>query len=121
MAWCEAEQNEVDSCSAWRLQKIIGKQMHKARRLHAETGKAARVFTEFDYTTRKSWARGRRVVAKAEYLDKGENPRFVVTRSAPISGQPASCTRSSTVSAARWKTASRNKCACSTIACRPKR
>ena len=26
-----------------------------------------------------SWSRGRRVVAKAEYLDKGENPRFVVT------------------------------------------
>ena len=25
------------------------------------------------------WARQRRVVAKAEYLDKGENPRFVVT------------------------------------------
>ena len=35
--------------------------------------------TEFDYQTHKSWARARRVVAKAEYLDKGENPRFVVT------------------------------------------
>jgi hypothetical protein len=32
-----------------------------------------------DYKTKKSWARARRVVAKAEYLDKGENPRFVVT------------------------------------------
>jgi hypothetical protein len=47
--------------------------------LHAETGKAARVFTEFEYKTKKSWACERRVVAKAEYLDKGENPRFVVT------------------------------------------
>jgi len=28
---------------------------------------------------KKSWSRARRVVAKAEYLDKGENPRFVVT------------------------------------------
>jgi hypothetical protein len=27
----------------------------------------------------KSWSTTRRVVAKAEYLDKGENPRFVVT------------------------------------------
>lgn len=83
MAWCESEQNQVDFLFGLarnsRLQKIIGKQMHEARRLHAETGKAARVFTEFDYATRKSWARGRRVVAKAEYLDKGENPRFVVT------------------------------------------
>ena len=47
--------------------------------LHQSTGKAARVFTEFDYRTRKSWSCARRVVAKAEYLDKGENPRFVVT------------------------------------------
>lgn len=34
---------------------------------------------EFSYRTRKSWSRPRRVVAKAEYLEKGENPRFVVT------------------------------------------
>jgi len=27
----------------------------------------------------KSWSRSRRVVGKAEYLQKGENPRFVVT------------------------------------------
>ncbi|MGO9604004.1 MAG: transposase [Candidatus Binataceae bacterium] len=47
------------------------------------TGKAARVFAQFDYRTRKSWSRARRVVAKAEYLDKGENPRFVVTSLTP--------------------------------------
>ncbi len=66
-----------------RLQKIVGKQMYEAKLLHAETGNAARVFTEFDYQTHKSWARARRVVAKAEYLDKGENPRFVVTSITP--------------------------------------
>jgi hypothetical protein len=83
MAWCEAAGNQVDFLFGLarnsRLQKIIGKQMHEAKLLHAETGKAARVFTEFDYQTHKSWARPRRVVAKAEVLDKGENPRFVVT------------------------------------------
>ena len=83
MVWCEAAENQVDFLFGLarntRLQKILGKQMHEAKLLHAETGKAARVFTEFDYQTRKSWARARRVVAKAEYLDKGENPRFVVT------------------------------------------
>ena len=47
--------------------------------LHQTSGKAARVFAEFSYRTHKSWSRARRVVAKAEYLDKGENPRFVVT------------------------------------------
>lgn len=83
MAWCEADENRVDFLFGLarnkRLQKIIGGQMHEAKLEHAETGKAARVFTEFAYQTKKSWARQRRVVAKAEYLDKGENPRFVVT------------------------------------------
>jgi hypothetical protein len=46
---------------------------------HQATGKAARIFSEFDYRTHKSWSCTRRVVAKAEYLDKGENPRFIVT------------------------------------------
>jgi hypothetical protein len=37
------------------------------------------VFTEFVYETHDSWSCARRVVAKAEHLSKGENPRFVVT------------------------------------------
>src|SRR6266576_2082127 len=40
---------------------------------------SARIFREFFYRTRSSWSRARRVVAKAEHLAKGENPRFVVT------------------------------------------
>jgi hypothetical protein len=81
MAWCE--QNTVDYAFGLarnkRLVKIIGAPMHQARLLHQTTGKAARVFAQFSYQTRKSWSRPRRVVAKAEYLDKGENPRFIVT------------------------------------------
>lgn len=81
MAWCET--HEVDYIFGLarnqRLRKIIGREMHQARVLHKTTEKAARVFAEFPYRTRKSWTRDRRVVAKAEYLDKGENPRFVVT------------------------------------------
>jgi Transposase DDE domain group 1 len=87
MAWCE--QNRVDYVFGLarnqRLQRMIGGQMHQAQRLHQATGRAARVFTEFDYTTRKSWSRSRRVVAKAEVLDKGQNPRFIVTS---LSAQP---------------------------------
>lgn len=49
--------------------------------LHQSSGKPARLFTDFSYRTRKSWSCTRRVVAKAEHLDKGENPRFVVTSS----------------------------------------
>jgi len=81
MSWCET--NHVDYVLGLarnqRLRRVIGYQMHQARRLHHNTGKAARVFAQFNYRTHKSWSRTRRVVAKAEYLDKGENPRFVVT------------------------------------------
>ena len=81
MAW--SEQNKVDYLFGMarnpRLEKRIGKQMYRARCKHQETGRAARVFTEFRYQTHRSWSRARRVVAKAEYLDKGSNPRFVVT------------------------------------------
>jgi Transposase DDE domain group 1 len=46
-----------------------------------------RRFEDFEYRTRKSWSRARRVVGKAEILDKGENPRFVVTN-LPAEGLP---------------------------------
>ena len=85
IAWCEA--NQVDYTFGLarnqRLRKIIGAHMHQARLLHQSTGQPARIFAEFPYQTRKSWSRSRRVVAKAEYLDKGENPRFVVTSLPP--------------------------------------
>ena len=81
MAWCEA--NRVDYAFGLarnqRLARIVGAQMQQARILHQSSGKAARVFTEFAYRTHKSWSQARRVVAKAEFLDKGQNPRFVVT------------------------------------------
>src|SRR6201997_3090817 len=81
MGWCE--QNHVDYVFGLarnkRLAKIIGAQMQQARLQHHSTQKAARVFAEFSYQTRKSWSCARPVVAKAEYLEKGENPRFVVT------------------------------------------
>jgi hypothetical protein len=83
MAWCEKDENQVDYVFGLarnqRLARIIGKEMHEAHLLHQFTGKPARVFTEFAYKTHKSWSRARRVVAKAEFLDKGQNPRFIVT------------------------------------------
>jgi len=85
MAWCE--QNGVEYVFGLarnqRLQRVIGRQMQEAKTMHQATGKAARLFTEFHYQTRKSWSRARRVVAKAEYLDKGQNPRFVVSSLTP--------------------------------------
>ena len=81
MAWCEAEGVDylLGLAKNERLQAEIVKEMGQAKALYQQTRRAARWFTEFVYQTRKSWSRARRVVAKAEYLEKGENPRFVVT------------------------------------------
>jgi hypothetical protein len=81
MAWCEAENVEylLGLAKNDRLKAEINKEMQAAKAQYQETGHAARLFKEFVYQTRTSWNRARRVVAKAEHLEKGENPRFVVT------------------------------------------
>ncbi len=81
MSWCE--ENRVQFLFGLaknkRLLKIIGRQLQEAKVQFEESQKAARVFSEFSYKTHTSWQRDRRVVAKAEHLEKGANPRFVVT------------------------------------------
>jgi hypothetical protein len=85
MSWCE--NNGVDFVFGLarnqRLRKIIGAQMHEATQQWKQTAKPARVFSEFEYQTKKTkkggWDRERRVAAKAEHIDGKENPRFVVT------------------------------------------
>jgi len=82
MQWCEDNGVHylVGFARNQRLREIIEPQMQEAARLHQQSGKPARVFTEFSYrTTTGSWSRSRRVVAKAEQLEGKENPRFVVT------------------------------------------
>jgi hypothetical protein len=90
MAWCEA--NDVEYVFGFarneRLRRKIAVPLRKAQREYQRTGKAARIFVEFFYCTRSSWSRRRRVIAKAEHLAKGENPRFVVT-SLPAERWPA--------------------------------
>src|SRR5437899_1670297 len=61
------------------LNQQIQAEMTQAQQIQQQTHKAARVFKDFHYRTRKSWSCERRVVGKAEYLAKGENPRFIVT------------------------------------------
>ena len=85
MSWCEG--NGVDFLFGMarnkKLRRIIGQPMHEATVEWNRTGKPARVFSEFQYSTKKTkkggWDRERRVVAKAEHIDGKENPRFVVT------------------------------------------
>jgi hypothetical protein len=81
MAWCEA--NQVDYVLGLakndRLRAEIATELAQAAEPYRQTGQAARIFKEFRYQTRESWERARRVVAKAEHLEKGAHPRFVVT------------------------------------------
>lgn len=81
MAWCE--ENHVDYVFGLaknkRLLKILGQELHAAQQQFTATGQPARSFKDFTYRTRKSWSRERRVIGKAEHLEKGSNPRFVVT------------------------------------------
>jgi Transposase DDE domain group 1 len=81
MAWCEAHQVDyvLGLARNPRLRQKIARPLRQAKQQHRQTGKPARVFSQFFYRTRQSWSRSRRVVAKAEYLEKGENPRFLVT------------------------------------------
>jgi hypothetical protein len=82
MKWCEDQGvfYVVGMQRNGRLRRMIEPQMAEAARLHQQTGKPARVFTEFSYrTTTGSWSCSRRVVAKAEQLERKENPRFVLT------------------------------------------
>ena len=81
MAWCEREGMDYIFGLAQnpRLKERIQAEMAQAEEQYAQTQAPARVFTEFFYATEDTWSRQRRVIAKAEYLDKGANPRFVVT------------------------------------------
>jgi hypothetical protein len=84
MSWCENQGVDFVFGLArnQRLRKIIGAQMHEATQQWKQTGKPARIFSEFEYKTKKKkggWDRERRVAAKAEQIDGKENPRFVVT------------------------------------------
>ncbi len=85
MKWCEDHRVDyvLGLARNRRLTRALGAAMHQARAAHGRTGKPARRFGDFTYRTRKSWSRSRRVVGKAEYLSKGENPRFVVTSLSP--------------------------------------
>jgi Transposase DDE domain group 1 len=81
LRWCE--ENGVDYviglAQTPRLLALIAEESEQARQQFEATGQPTRIFAELRYQTLESWSRERRVVAKAEHLAKGANPRFVVT------------------------------------------
>jgi hypothetical protein len=81
MAWCE--NNRVDFVFGLarnrRLAAEIAAELLEAEAEASSTGKPARRFKDFLYSTLDSWSRRRRVVAKAEWTHGEANPRFIVT------------------------------------------
>ena len=81
MAWCE--NNAIDYlfglARTTRLVAEIEAELATAAELSQKSGTPARRFKDFTWTTRDSWSRERRVVAKAEWTGGEANPRFVVT------------------------------------------
>jgi hypothetical protein len=92
MVWCEA--NRVDFVFGLprnpRLVGEIAAELAEAGAESTATGKPARRFKEFWWTTLDSWSRRRRVIAKAEWTRGEANPRFVVTslKGAEIAARP---------------------------------
>lgn len=87
MSWCESNKVHylLGLAKNERLLKQLEGEMLAAKHLY-ENNKtqekaccSTRVFADFHYRTRKTWSCSRRVIGKAEHLDKGSNPRFIVT------------------------------------------
>jgi Transposase DDE domain group 1 len=81
MGWCEA--HAVDYIFGLarnaRLVGTIEAELAQAQQESHQTCKPARRFKDFAWSTRKSWSRERRVIAKAEWTKGEANPRFIVT------------------------------------------
>lgn len=81
MRWCE--ENGVHFvlglAKSPRLVAEIHAEAVEAESEAARTGRAARRFKDFMWTTRGTWSRERRVVGKAEWTSGAANPRFIVT------------------------------------------
>ena len=81
MAWCDADQVDFVFGLARneRLVAEIDADLAAARTEAEASGKPARRFKDFRWSTRDSWSRARRVIGKAEWTQNEANPRFIVT------------------------------------------
>jgi hypothetical protein len=81
MAWCES--NGVDFLFGLaKNERLIAEIMTELDVVAAKSGRTGRMerrFKSFMWTTRRTWSRPRRIVAKAEWTQGEANPRFVVT------------------------------------------
>jgi hypothetical protein len=90
MSWCE--EHRVDYVFGLaRNSRLVGEiqaELAQARADAEQSGKPARRFKQFQWSTLDSWSRPRRVVAKAEWTHGDANPRFIVTSLSPQESGP---------------------------------
>ena len=81
MSWCEAERVDyvLGLAKNDRLRERLAPYLGHAEDLARITEEKATLFASFEWCTRESWSRSRRVIGKAEWTSQGENPRFLVT------------------------------------------
>ena len=80
MNWCD--RNAVDYVIGLARNPVLLR-LSQSRHIQAElqfhqTGRKATLFSDIEYGA-KTWAYPRRVVVKAEHMEGGSNPRFIVT------------------------------------------
>ena len=80
LQWCDWARVDyvIGLAKNARLQALSETLLSEARETFAATGEKQRRFGWIEYAA-GTWPRARRVIAKAEHTDKGENPRYVVT------------------------------------------
>jgi hypothetical protein len=88
MSWCEENgvKYVLGLAGNSRLVTRIARESRKAKLRSKRTAKSARVFADFEYRTRDSWSRKRRVIGKAEWTRGEASPRFIVTNVDPAFG-----------------------------------
>jgi hypothetical protein len=80
MRWCD--RHGVDYLIGLARNRVLERRAQgwtdQARQQYQQSGDKQRIFAELSYAA-GTWDRERRVLVKAEYGDKGDNPRFLVT------------------------------------------
>ena len=81
LEWCE--QNDIYYIIGLpknrRLTRAIGGSIQAVADAWKKTGEPQRIFRDIRYKTKNTWKKARRVIGKAEHLELGANPRFIVT------------------------------------------
>lgn len=80
LRWCEEHSVDyiVGIAKNDRLNALSAKLQRRAERKYRKSGAKVRLFSQLKYKA-NTWDRKRRVIVKAEYSQRGANPRYVVT------------------------------------------